>query len=70
MSKGDEIVKLIAERLLTYLETPREERHQARVSHREQRETWQTRWFGQLPLAARMLLGQTRGKKGTPPNGG
>lgn len=66
MAKSDELVKFITQQVVTYIETPRDVRRQAKATSREQREHWQTRWFGMLPLAARMLIDQTRGRKGTP----
>lgn len=67
MAKGsDELVKFIAERVMTFIETPREVRKQAKANQKDRREDWQIRWFGLLPLAVRMAIEQAR-KKRTPP---
>jgi hypothetical protein len=63
MAKSDELVKYITQQVVTYIETPKDVRKQAKASSREQRESWQTRWFGMLPLATRMLIEQTKIKK-------
>jgi hypothetical protein len=69
MAKGDELVKFITEQVVTYIETPKEVRKQAKQSSKQHKESWQTRWFGMLPLAIRMLIQQARKSKGTPPQG-
>ncbi|HTG69264.1 MAG TPA: YqzE family protein [Candidatus Udaeobacter sp.] len=51
MAKGDEYVKYMTEQLVTYLETPREERKQIRTSAKARREPWLTRWFGFGPMS-------------------
>jgi ribonuclease PH len=63
MAKSDDLVKYITQQVVTYIDTPKEVRQQAKASIKEQREGWQTRWFGMLPLAARMLFGRTKSKK-------
>jgi hypothetical protein len=63
MAKSDELVKYITQQVVTYIDTPRDIRQQAKAMNKEKRENWQTRWFGMLPLAARMLLDQVRPKK-------
>jgi hypothetical protein len=67
MAKGDELVKFITQQVVTYIDTPKEVRKQAKESSKEQRENWQTRWFGMLPMSIRMLIGRFPNKKGTPP---
>jgi hypothetical protein len=63
MAKEEELVKYVTERLLYYIETPRELRKQAKASQREARLQWQYRWFGMLPLAIRMWMHGLRLKK-------
>ncbi|SDO30265.1 YqzE-like protein [Paenibacillus sp. yr247] len=63
MAKSDELVKYITQQVVTYIDTPRDVRQQAKAMNKEQRENWQTRWFGMLPLAARMLIDQVKPKK-------
>lgn len=43
---GDELklVKYITEQVVTYIETPREERHTT------VKEPWTTKWFGMIPI--------------------
>lgn len=67
MAKGDELVKLIIQQVVTYIDTPKEVRKQAKESSKEQRENWQTRWFGMLPMSISMLIDRIPNKKGTPP---
>ncbi|OAB39926.1 hypothetical protein PMSD_02390 [Paenibacillus macquariensis subsp. defensor] len=45
---GDELklVKYITEQVVTYIETPREERQ-----HTEYKEPWATKWFGMIPIS-------------------
>ncbi|UUZ79901.1 YqzE family protein [Paenibacillus sp. P26] len=54
MAKSDELVKYLTERVVSYMETPREVRRQVRAQRKEGREPWQIRWFGMLPLAIRL----------------
>ncbi|UKS23937.1 YqzE family protein [Paenibacillus sp. HWE-109] len=63
MAKSDELVKYITQQVVTYIDTPKDVRQQAKAINKEQREDWQTRWFGMLPLAARMMLEQVKPKK-------
>ncbi|MBD0381005.1 YqzE family protein [Paenibacillus sedimenti] len=63
MAKSDELVKFITQQVITYIETPKDVRKQAKANMKEQRESWQTRWFGMLPLATRMLIERTKIKK-------
>jgi hypothetical protein len=66
MAKGDELVKFITERVVTYIETPKEVRQQTKLNNKVQKEHWQIRWFGMVPLALRMLV-KRRNNKRTPP---
>ncbi|WP_284640834.1 YqzE family protein [Paenibacillus silviterrae] len=54
MAKSDELVKYVTQRVVQYIEMPKEVRKQVRATQREGREHWETRWFGMLPLALRM----------------
>ncbi|MFD0695898.1 YqzE family protein [Paenibacillus sp. GCM10027628] len=63
MAKSDELVKYITQQVITYIETPKDVRKQTKANMKEQRESWQTRWFGMLPLATRMLIEQVKMKK-------
>lgn len=68
MAKGDELVKYITEQVVSYMETPREERKRMRVERRSRaRESWERRWFGMLPMAVSMWLGRLGKKRKAPP---
>ncbi|RTE10360.1 YqzE family protein [Paenibacillus whitsoniae] len=60
MAKSDELVKYITQRVVTYMDTPKEVRQQAKASLKQQREPWQTRWFGMIPFATRMFFGSVK----------
>lgn len=47
MAKGDELVKYITERVVDYVETPREVRRE----RSKPREPWTRRWFGMIPFS-------------------
>jgi hypothetical protein len=59
--KGDELVKYIAEQVITYVETPRKVRKRLRV---ERRTTVPgvNLWFGMIPLAISLWIKEIRGK--------
>jgi hypothetical protein len=50
MSDSADYIKLVTERVVRYWDTPKAPEH--RRDHRQSREPWQTRWFGQLLPAA------------------
>ncbi|MNI68781.1 hypothetical protein D3C73_1244930 [compost metagenome] len=60
MAHGDDLVKFITQQVVTYIETPKEVRQQAKVSSKEQRESWTVRWFGMIPMSIRMGVQQMR----------
>ncbi|MBY9082439.1 YqzE family protein [Paenibacillus sp. HN-1] len=45
-SDGEELVKYITEKVVGYMEIPREDRR----SGRSGRQPWSQRWFGMVPL--------------------
>lgn len=51
MAKNDEYVKFMAEKFISYVETPRDERKQNIASAKSRREPWLTRWFGIGPMS-------------------
>ncbi|SEG73412.1 YqzE family protein [Paenibacillus sp. UNC499MF] len=53
---GEELVKYITEQVVHYIETPRQVRKEARVRHKETRESWSVHWFGMIPLSVSMLV--------------
>ncbi|USB32200.1 YqzE family protein [Paenibacillus sp. YPG26] len=54
MASGDELVKIITEKVVHFVETPKEVRRQ---EQRNQREPWTRKWFGMIPLAIEMWWG-------------
>lgn len=46
MASGDELIKYITERVVHYIDTPREIRRKTKV-----KESWSTRWFGMIPFS-------------------
>ncbi|WP_138495571.1 YqzE family protein [Paenibacillus pinistramenti] len=61
MAKGDELVRFITERVVDYVETPKEirkERKQVKT-----KEPWSSRWFGMIP-ASLSMLGRDMVKRG------
>ncbi|MEK4117264.1 MULTISPECIES: YqzE family protein [unclassified Paenibacillus] len=46
MASGDELIKYITERFVTYIDTPKEIRRQSKV-----KESWTTKWFGMIPFS-------------------
>ncbi|OAB32835.1 YqzE family protein [Paenibacillus glacialis] len=53
---GDELklVKYITEQVVTYIETPRQERHTGF------KEPWSTKWFGMIPISLSLWRSNTR----------
>ncbi|WP_223069661.1 YqzE family protein [Paenibacillus caui] len=47
MAKGDELVRYITEKVVTYVETPKEIRRE----RRQVKEHWSSKWFGMIPLS-------------------
>ncbi|EGL16817.1 MULTISPECIES: YqzE family protein [Paenibacillus] len=57
---GEELVKYITEQVVHYIETPRQVRKEARVRHKETRESWSVHWFGMIPLSISMIIKAVR----------
>ncbi|MDQ0086694.1 ribonuclease PH [Paenibacillus anaericanus] len=53
MAKGDELVKYITERVVDYVETPREIRREQRSKTKE---PWANLWFGMIPFSITLWL--------------
>lgn len=65
--KGDELVKYITERVVTYMETPKDVRKQ----NKQLREPWVLRWFGYAPYSMLRWFQMNRSKavqKEAPPS--
>ncbi|MDQ0494712.1 MULTISPECIES: YqzE family protein [Paenibacillus] len=56
MAKSDELVTYITQRIVRYIETPRD----VRRSQRQTKEPWMNKWFGMLPLALKMWIKSAR----------
>lgn len=63
MAKSDDLIKYITQRVVTYMDTPKEVRKIERSS--SPREQWSSRWFGMIPLSINLWFGE-RKKKRTP----
>lgn len=59
MAKGDELVKYITERVVDYVETPRE----IRKERQKLKESWSSRWFGMIPFSISLWAGQLQDKR-------
>lgn len=59
-SDGEELVKYITERVVGYMESPREDRHRGRGG----RQSWSQRWFGMVPLGLSIWRSGRRQKGG------
>ncbi|WP_058303575.1 YqzE family protein [Gorillibacterium timonense] len=58
-SKRDDLVKYITERVVIYIDTPKEQRRAAREAVKP-KEPWKVRWFGMIPDSLRLLFGGKR----------
>ncbi|MFD1426787.1 hypothetical protein JOD24_000975 [Kroppenstedtia sanguinis] len=59
MSTND-YLKFLVQEMVKYMDTPREERRQARTLRREQRMHWTYRFFGMIPFGMKMFVGQQK----------
>ncbi|MFC0211167.1 YqzE family protein [Paenibacillus chartarius] len=60
MAKSDELIKYITQRVVTYIDTPRDERLKVKETIKGKRGRWDVHWFGMLPLAMGMWFKETR----------
>lgn len=61
-----DIVRDLTERIVKYLDKPKEERQKER-GRTKVKETWPTLWFGMVPTAFRMYVDQRKkNKNGSP----
>lgn len=68
MAKGEELVKYVTQKVVTYIDLPPEERKQRKLARIQTREPWHFRYFGMLPMAIKLLFQGGSGKK-TPSDG-
>ncbi len=55
MAKSDELVKYITQRVVHYIDTPKDERKERR-SQRKKKEPWSMKWFGMIPFAVSLWV--------------
>lgn len=67
MASGDDLIKYLTERFVTYIDTPREVRRQEKVKVKE---PWTTKWFGMIPFSVSLwkedIKSRRSNKKGKP----
>ncbi|MFD1397055.1 YqzE family protein [Kroppenstedtia eburnea] len=61
MSTND-YLKFLVQEMVKYMDTPREERREARMLRREQRMHWTYRLFGMVPFGMKMFAGQQKNR--------
>ncbi|MCM3205261.1 YqzE family protein [Paenibacillus illinoisensis] len=54
MAKSDELVKYITQRVVHFMDTPKEERK----GRSKIKEPWAMKWFGMLPFAVSLWVGE------------
>ncbi|MGF9695415.1 MULTISPECIES: YqzE family protein [Paenibacillus] len=54
MAKSDELVKYITQRVVHFMDTPKEERK----GRTKAKEPWAMKWFGMLPFAVSLWVGK------------
>lgn len=54
MAKSDELVKYITQRVVHYIDTPKDERK----GRTKQKEPWAMKWFGMIPFAVSLWVGK------------
>lgn len=54
MAKSDELVKYITQRVVHYIDTPKDERK----GRTKRKEPWAMKWFGMIPFAVSLWVGK------------
>lgn len=54
--KGIDVVKMVTERFIVYMDTPKEVRRERRKA----KEHWSSRWFGYIPFSLQLARGRTK----------
>lgn len=54
MAKSDELVKYITQRVVRYIDTPKDERK----GRAKAKEPWAMKWFGMIPYAFSLWVGK------------
>ncbi|MFB9327127.1 YqzE family protein [Paenibacillus aurantiacus] len=50
MAGRDDLIKYVTQQVVTYMDTPEEERRKRRQAAKAAREPWLTKWFGIAPV--------------------
>lgn len=62
MSTND-YLKFVTQQIVSYIDSPKEERLNKRLQKRTNQAPFQNRWFGMIPFATMLLLKKIRRKK-------
>jgi len=62
MADRDELIKLVTQKVVTFMETPLEQRKQDRQAAKAAREPWLTKWFGVAPIGIALWWRRKRDK--------
>ncbi|WFR61943.1 YqzE family protein [Paenibacillus amylolyticus] len=62
MAKSDELVKYITQRVVHYIDTPKDERK----GRAKRKEPWAMKWFGMIPFAVSLWVGKKEKELDTP----
>jgi len=62
MADRDELIKLVTQKVVTYMETPQVQRKQERQAAKAAREPWLTKWFGVAPIGIALWWRSKRDK--------
>ncbi|PQP80168.1 YqzE family protein [Paenibacillus sp. PCH8] len=54
MAKSDELVRYITQRVVHYIDTPKDERK----DRAKRKEPWTMKWFGMIPFAVSLWVGK------------
>ncbi|MDP5274583.1 YqzE family protein [Chengkuizengella axinellae] len=60
-NSGEELLKDITVKVVRYMNTPKEIRNKSRQDE-QHKETWETKWFGMVPIAVNLLFKRTAHK--------
>ncbi|RXZ78782.1 YqzE family protein [Paenibacillaceae bacterium] len=61
MASGSDLLKYMTERVVQYMDTPKEERKRMKTMVKAQKEPWLTKWFGMAPMG---IIVWWKGRKG------
>lgn len=59
---ADDLVKYVAERFITYIETPKAVRRMKKQEMKQSKESWLTLWFGMLPFSFELWMSLKKSK--------